>query len=222
MLWRLWRCGQRAALSKLLRKSSLISTAGLKPRVRVMLRAGPRPVPASRSCRIAGKRKRENDPGLNPPCNPLDVSLSPVIIVHERPFKTVRTHIPILSRMLPCAGPIKAKPSGRPRKARPALTGPAQGSCEIWWSGRENARGAGRTKESVPCNRKFTSLVLGQNQPAVEKGRKAGSASPDGTANCASARRIAVNRDRGAPRDASPPSPPGIRVRTTAVRRIKL
>ena len=31
----------------------------------------------------------------------------------------------------------------------------------------------------------------------------------------------AVNRDRGAPRDATPPTPPGIRVRTTAVRRIK-
>jgi hypothetical protein len=32
----------------------------------------------------------------------------------------------------------------------------------------------------------------------------------------------AVNRDRGAPRGATPPTPPGIRVRTTAVRRIKL
>jgi hypothetical protein len=31
----------------------------------------------------------------------------------------------------------------------------------------------------------------------------------------------AVNRDRGASRDATPPTPPGIRVRTTAVRRIK-
>jgi CRISP-associated protein Cas1 len=31
-----------------------------------------------------------------------------------------------------------------------------------------------------------------------------------------------VNRDRGASRDATPPTPPGIRVRTTAVRRIKL
>jgi transposase len=30
-----------------------------------------------------------------------------------------------------------------------------------------------------------------------------------------------VNRDRGTPRDAAPPTPPGIRVRTTAVRRIK-
>ena len=30
-----------------------------------------------------------------------------------------------------------------------------------------------------------------------------------------------VNRDRGAPRSATPPTPPGIRVRTTAVRRIK-
>src|SRR6186713_1347115 len=29
------------------------------------------------------------------------------------------------------------------------------------------------------------------------------------------------NRDRGAPRGATPPTPPGIRVRTTAVRRIK-
>ena len=27
-----------------------------------------------------------------------------------------------------------------------------------------------------------------------------------------------MNRDRGAPRDAAPPTPPGIRVRTTAVR----
>jgi hypothetical protein len=31
----------------------------------------------------------------------------------------------------------------------------------------------------------------------------------------------ALNRDRGAPRGAAPPTPPGIRVRTTAVRRIK-
>jgi hypothetical protein len=31
----------------------------------------------------------------------------------------------------------------------------------------------------------------------------------------------AVNRDRGASHDATPPTPPGIRVRTTAVRRIK-
>ena len=29
------------------------------------------------------------------------------------------------------------------------------------------------------------------------------------------------NRDRGASHDAAPPTPPGIRVRTTAVRRIK-
>jgi hypothetical protein len=34
--------------------------------------------------------------------------------------------------------------------------------------------------------------------------------------------RVERNRDRGAPRDAAPPTPPGIRVRTTAVRRIKL
>jgi hypothetical protein len=32
-------------------------------------------------------------------------------------------------------------------KTRPALTGPARGGCEIWRSGRKNARGAGRTKE---------------------------------------------------------------------------
>src|ERR1700720_413559 len=32
-------------------------------------------------------------------------------------------------------------------KTRPALTGPARGGCEIWRSGRRNARGAGRTKE---------------------------------------------------------------------------
>src|ERR1700676_819100 len=44
-------------------------------------------------------------------------------------------------------GPIKAKPFGWPRKTRPALTGPARGGCEIWRSGRKNARGAGRTKE---------------------------------------------------------------------------
>jgi hypothetical protein len=31
----------------------------------------------------------------------------------------------------------------------------------------------------------------------------------------------AVDRDRGASRDAAPPTPPGLRVRTTAVRRIK-
>src|SRR5690242_10572634 len=31
-----------------------------------------------------------------------------------------------------------------------------------------------------------------------------------------------THRDRGAPRDAAPPTPPGIRVRTAAVRRIKL
>jgi hypothetical protein len=30
-----------------------------------------------------------------------------------------------------------------------------------------------------------------------------------------------THRDRGTPRDATPPTPPGIRVRTTAVRRIK-
>ena len=30
-----------------------------------------------------------------------------------------------------------------------------------------------------------------------------------------------ANRDRGASHDATPPTPPGIRVRTTAVRRIK-
>jgi hypothetical protein len=30
-----------------------------------------------------------------------------------------------------------------------------------------------------------------------------------------------INRDRGTSRDATPPTPPGIRVRTTAVRRIK-
>jgi hypothetical protein len=30
-----------------------------------------------------------------------------------------------------------------------------------------------------------------------------------------------LNRDRGTPRGATPPTPPGIRVRTTAVRRIK-
>ena len=30
------------------------------------------------------------------------------------------------------------------------------------------------------------------------------------------------NRDRGAPHGATPPTPPGIRVRTTAVRRIRL
>src|ERR1700759_776747 len=35
-------------------------------------------------------------------------------------------------------------------------------------------------------------------------------------------RRSGNNRDRGAPRDATPLTPPGIRVRTTAVRRIKL
>jgi hypothetical protein len=36
------------------------------------------------------------------------------------------------------------------------------------------------------------------------------------------ARRVtALNRDRGASHDAAPPTPPGIRVRTTAVRRIK-
>src|SRR5208337_4708950 len=34
-------------------------------------------------------------------------------------------------------------------------------------------------------------------------------------------RRAAINRDRGASHDATPPTPPGIRVRTTAVRRIK-
>ena len=35
-------------------------------------------------------------------------------------------------------------------KTRPALTGPARGGCEIWRSGRKNARGAGRTKEWRP------------------------------------------------------------------------
>src|ERR1700684_3779487 len=32
---------------------------------------------------------------------------------------------------------------------------------------------------------------------------------------------VRLNRDRGASHDAPPPTPPGIRVRTTAVRRIK-
>jgi hypothetical protein len=44
-------------------------------------------------------------------------------------------------------GPIKAKPLRVAAKARPALTGPARGGCDIWRSGRKNARGAGRTKE---------------------------------------------------------------------------
>ena len=44
-------------------------------------------------------------------------------------------------------GPIKAGPFGWPRKTRPALTGPAHSGWENWRSGRENARGAGRTKE---------------------------------------------------------------------------
>ena len=44
-------------------------------------------------------------------------------------------------------GPIKAEALRVAAKARPALTGPARGGCEIWWSGRKNARGAGRTKE---------------------------------------------------------------------------
>ena len=45
---------------------------------------------------------------------------------------------------------------------------------------------------------------------------------PVGPAVLSVARRmVALNRDRGASHDATPPTPPGIRVRTTAVRRIK-
>jgi hypothetical protein len=41
-------------------------------------------------------------------------------------------------------------------KTRPALTAPARGGCEIWRSGRKNARGAGRTKEWTRQNRNAT------------------------------------------------------------------
>lgn len=33
--------------------------------------------------------------------------------------------------------------------------------------------------------------------------------------------RVDADRDRGTPRDVAPPTPPGIRVRTTAVRPVK-
>src|SRR6266851_4054393 len=49
-------------------------------------------------------------------------------------------------------GPVKARPCGWPRKTRPALTGPARVGCEIWRSGRKNARGTGRTKECIQEN----------------------------------------------------------------------
>src|SRR5712691_2566946 len=44
-------------------------------------------------------------------------------------------------------GPVKAEPFGWPRRRGQPLTGPARDGCEIWRSGRKNARGAGRTKE---------------------------------------------------------------------------
>src|SRR5271155_4389342 len=72
--------------------------------------------------------------------------------------------------MPPCAGPIKAKPFGWPRKPRPALTVPAHGGCENWRSGRKNARGADRTKELALCDCRFKPRVL------------VGGASPDGPA----------------------------------------
>jgi hypothetical protein len=54
--------GNASALSKLLRRSSVIPTAGPTGAL-VMLRAKPFPLPVS--YRIAGKQKRESDPGLN-------------------------------------------------------------------------------------------------------------------------------------------------------------
>jgi hypothetical protein len=58
--------------------------------------------------------------------------------------------------------------------------------------------------------------------PAVEPAAVAGNL-PVGSRTAAkvASRTATVNRDRGASHDATPPTPPGIRVRTTAVRRIK-
>ncbi len=75
---------------------------------------------------------------------------------------------PILSRVPLCAGPIKAKPFGWPRKTRPALTGPAHSGWQNWRSGRENARGAGRTKELPRCDSNFKTLGFGQNQTVAD------------------------------------------------------
>src|SRR5277367_5839528 len=66
--------------------------------------------------------------------------------------------------MPPCAGPIKARPFGWPRRTRPALTGPARGGCEF--SGRDERMLAARVE---PKNRrKFKPLVLGQYQTAAD------------------------------------------------------
>src|SRR5271166_917476 len=67
--------------------------------------------------------------------------------------------------MPPCAGPIKARPFGWPRRTRPALTGPAHGGCEF--CGRDERMLAARVE---PKNRrKFKPLVLGQYQTAADK-----------------------------------------------------
>src|SRR5271169_3861181 len=66
--------------------------------------------------------------------------------------------------MPPCAGPIKARPFGWPRRTRPALTGPARGGCEI--CGRDERMLAARVE---PKNRrKFKPLILGQYQTAAD------------------------------------------------------
>src|SRR5271166_6631854 len=66
--------------------------------------------------------------------------------------------------MPPCAGPIKARPFGWPRRTRPALTGPAHGGCEF--CGRDERMLASRVE---PKNRrKFKPLVLGQYQTAAD------------------------------------------------------
>src|SRR5262245_35501651 len=78
------------------------------------------------------------------------------------------------------------------------------------------------TTPSLREARQTTKFLVPRRKLWVIQGMLVSSASPDGTANCGLATRITVNRDRGAPRGASPPTPPGIRVRTTAVRRIKL
>jgi hypothetical protein len=50
-----------------------------------------------------------------------------------------------------------------------SLDKPCARRLRDWRSGRKNARGAGRTKELTRCDSKFKSLVLTQNQLAVEK-----------------------------------------------------
>jgi hypothetical protein len=72
----------------------------------------------------------------------------------EFPYDVVSASSPDPVEDATVLGPIKAKPLRVAAKTRPALTGPARGGCENWRSGWKNTRGAGRTKECAPRERK--------------------------------------------------------------------